>query len=119
MNKNARRDYSRGQNYYVVDAINPNHYIELTSTYNEKQKRTDTSYTVYKNSEVIFETNDRLTDEDVQKAAVTKSWKGWNPRWNEIREEIKEAGDLNRMLIILYLIRKRSLRIIDRCMSRM
>lgn len=92
MNKNARRDYSRGQNYYVVDAINPNHYIELTSTYNEKQKRTDTSYTVYKNSEVIFETNDRLTDEDVQKAAVTKSWKGWNPRWNEIREEIKEAG---------------------------
>lgn len=43
MNKNARRDYSRGQNYYVVDAINPNHYIELTSTYNEKQKRTDTS----------------------------------------------------------------------------
>ena len=25
MNKNARRDYSRGQNYYVVDAINPNH----------------------------------------------------------------------------------------------
>lgn len=93
MNKNARRDYSRGQNYYVVDAINPNHYIELTSTYNEKQKRTDTSYTVYKNSEVIFETNDRLTDEDVQKATVTKSWKGWNPRWNEIREEIKEAGE--------------------------
>lgn len=33
-----------------------------------------------------------MTDEDVQKAAVTKSWKGWNPRWNEIREEIKEAG---------------------------
>ena len=86
MNKNARRDYAKGQSYFVVDAKNPKRYIELISERNESQNRTDTTYKVYQNDELVFETNDKISDK------VAEEMNGWNPEWNNIRESIAKAG---------------------------
>lgn len=95
MNKNAGRDYSRGESYYVVDALNTNHYIKLTSVYNKEQKRTDTTYEVYKNGEMIYSTNDKISEETAKKYKEDKgkSFEKWNPNWNNIREKIAEEGE--------------------------
>lgn len=87
MNKNARRDYAKGESYYVVDAVNPKRFIELTSERNEKQDRTDTTYKVYKDDLLVYATDDKISDE------VAKQNNGWNPSWTVIRENIAMEGN--------------------------
>lgn len=96
INKNASRDYSRNESYYIVDAINPNRFVELTSERNEAQNRTDTIYKTYKNDELVYECNDKIP------ADAALRYNGWNPEWNQIRESIKTAGgfDENREYFI-------------------
>lgn len=86
MNKNAQRDYAKGESYFVVDAKNPKRYVELTSVRNEKQGRTDTTYKVYQDDKMVLETDDKISD------AVAEQNNGWNPNWNDIRESIASAG---------------------------
>lgn len=87
MNKNARRDYAKGESYFVVDAKNPTRFVELTSERNDKQNRTDTTYKVYENDELVLKTDDKISDD------IAQENDGWNPNWNDIREEIANAGN--------------------------
>lgn len=91
MNKNAGRDYSKGEPYYVVDAKNPRHYIEMTSTYNKTYGRTDTVYNIYVNDQAVFQTNDKIS-EDIAKKSKGTQYSGWNPEWGNIRKNIAEQG---------------------------